>query len=511
MVHSLRLFDMDLWFDEVAILFQLEYDFAGIWDFCKSENFPPFYPWIAKLWKITFGSDLGIRYSSVLIGSLIPLAFYALGREVGNRRFAVLVAITGIFSGPILYFSQIIRMYGLFILLASLSYLFFIKALRTDHWKYWFLTALVNLLAFYTFLFAVFFIAAEFVIVVWLRRLEFRRYFRPLLAHLPSFLLILLWITTFFTRYRVHGSYLTPSPPIQEFYESWVYFGTGVNFGNWPIAFVINLPILIGFIFGCWRSLTKGITSVFVWLFILSVLFVLSTSLVGAGFFWRRYMLFLLPIYLLIAIYGWYCLSNNRVRNLGLSGVFLALILGTAFYYSNYTEAHDLFRNRWHTIERIDGHSMSKGAQDITELFREGDVIVHYSTPSVRSFTFFPFIYYHNRKYSEHLLAEDGVADHAGVQYLKPGDTIARYADLDPEPFGIFIVTLSDAAVFTADILESEMVLSKPLKGMTFLNEIFAAEFKPEKTITHGNISIIYFAKADVNTTTKYNTHEMGN
>jgi len=206
-------------------------------------------------------------------------------------------------------------------------------------------------------------------------------------------------------------------------------------------------------------------------------------------------MLFLLPIYLILAIDGWYYLSNKLLRFIGLGALFLTLLLGTISFYSNYAEAHDLFRNRWQTIENLDGHSMSEGAKYIDDLYKKGDVIVHYSAPRVRSFTFFPFIYYHDRKYPEYLLAEGKIAEHAGAQYLKPGDTIKSFDDLNPEPKGIFIVTLADPFLIMSDSEEAQrkrLLLEHRLK---FLFDMYAAGFVPKKSETYGNLSIIYFEK----------------
>ena len=151
-----RLFDLDVWFDEVAILLQLDMSFGEIWNFCKIENFPPFYPWIAKAWNYIFPGDQSLRLLSAIIGALVPPAAYFLGKEVKDQKFGILLGFACVVSLPLIYYSQVVRMYGLFVLLGCISYTSFIRGMKTNEWKYWVLTAFANLLAFYTFLFAVF-------------------------------------------------------------------------------------------------------------------------------------------------------------------------------------------------------------------------------------------------------------------------------------------------------------------------------------------------------------------
>lgn len=497
LLHRFRLFDVDLWFDEVAILFQTNFSYSGIWNFCKVENFPPLYPWIAKLWSDLIASGVVVRYLSAFIGALIPPVAYLLGRESGSRKFALFLGIAALLSVPLLYYAQVIRMYGLFVLLACCSYLGFIRALRTHQWRYWFLAALANLLAFYTFLFAVFFIAAEAIVLIWRFRLNGKRYIRPLLAHLPAFVLMSFWFFVLFHRYQVQQSYVAPHPSWKRLLDVWLFMGSGMCWFERPwLAVLLNLPLWVGFLLALQILKKRLLYGVSAAVFLLSFTLILVLSLVGSNLLVSRYLIFLVPLFWILVLAGWFEIGARSVKTFGIMLVTAVLILGSLLYYLNYLSVQDLFRSQVYPIERHDGHSFSKAAEFIREQIKNGEIIVHYSNRGVRSFTFFPFIYYHQRALPEYIYSIYPIAEHAGAQYLKPKDRIESLSRFHPLPAGIWVVTLLSVNVFNDPDIISEKIRKSWILKENLPRELYQKGYRQERVLHFGDVTLIHYLKS---------------
>ena len=200
-LRLIKLHDLDIWFDEAVLLFQVQMSYSEIWSFCTNENFPPLFPWILKAWNAVFPGEHLLRIFCALLGALTPPAAYFLGKELQDRRLGWLLGIACVFSVALLYYSQMIRMYTVLPFLACLSLLTFLRAVKTDQYKYWLLMALINLLGFYVFLFFIFFISGEFLALVWWRRQALKTLLRPVLTQLPALALMMIWVGVMLQRY----------------------------------------------------------------------------------------------------------------------------------------------------------------------------------------------------------------------------------------------------------------------------------------------------------------------
>lgn len=73
---------------------------------------PPLYYFLLKVWLILGKSEYSLRFLSALIGILsIPLA-YAVGKIWGGRQVGLLSALLVTFAPPLVYYSQVARMFG---------------------------------------------------------------------------------------------------------------------------------------------------------------------------------------------------------------------------------------------------------------------------------------------------------------------------------------------------------------------------------------------------------------
>jgi hypothetical protein len=475
-----RLSNLDVWFDEVAIIFQTQMPWMAIWDFCKSENFPPLYPWLLKLWK-TFGdSDAWLRLLSALIGSLIPPAAYLLGRELQNRRLGILLGLACVFSLPLYYYSQTIRMYSLFVLLACLSYYSFLKALRDPQWKYWVWMALANLLGFYSFLFMIFIMAAECLVLSWFYRLEIRKYFRPLLAHVPAFALMSLWAITLITRYQLQQSYVSDHLKFKDLVELWIYFGTGHKIPYQPVLMILlNLPFLLGLIWSLrkWRS-TPAISAT-VMIAALAMMMVAALSILGQS------------------IFGWLNLRRSLWRRAGLAWMFGALLISQGYCWVRPLEVHDAFRylGAYKTPADDDGKSMSRVAALLQNRIQPGDAIIHYSLFSLGSFSYFDFLHFHRRKLAEYLYAAKEIPIYCGRPYLQPGEHISSLADLPHPPAGIWVVSLSSADLLILGSAHYQKAAAAIAEQGDLAADLARRHYQWQESFRDGAVSVAHFRR----------------
>ena len=135
----------------------------------SSEATPPLYYALAWCWTKLFGSgEVGIRSLSALAGTAtIPVAWWA-GRELVSRAAGVAAAALVAFSPYMVWYSQEARAYALLVLLCALSLALFACALRRGESRFLGWWALVAALALLTHYFAVFVVAPELALLLWL-------------------------------------------------------------------------------------------------------------------------------------------------------------------------------------------------------------------------------------------------------------------------------------------------------------------------------------------------------
>ncbi len=157
---GLRLYELNagLWLDE--ILTYVNYarmPFGEIITSYDSENQHFLFSILARASFLMFGeSNWALRLPAVLFGVGSILALYLLGREVANRKEALLSAALLTFSYHHVWFSQNARGYSGLLFWTILSSWLLLRALRNDRSATWILYALSAALGIYTHLTMVF-------------------------------------------------------------------------------------------------------------------------------------------------------------------------------------------------------------------------------------------------------------------------------------------------------------------------------------------------------------------
>lgn len=128
-VHNLSF--QNLWHDEVLSISISQVKLSWISTF--NYHNPPFYFILLKYWANLFGrSEFAVRFLSVIFGALSILFIYKVGRELLDRKVGLYSAFILSISMLHIYYSQEARPYNLFVFLALLSMLLFIKLLKKN-------------------------------------------------------------------------------------------------------------------------------------------------------------------------------------------------------------------------------------------------------------------------------------------------------------------------------------------------------------------------------------------
>jgi hypothetical protein len=138
------------------------------------ESNPGLYYLLAGGWESVFGSsEIGIRSLTALLGTATIPVVYAAASALGSRRAGLIAAALTATSPVLIWYALEVRNYTLFVFLAAVAFLCFVKALddRGQRWLWgW---ALASGLALGTHYFAFFLILPELA-WLWLRRRDSR-------------------------------------------------------------------------------------------------------------------------------------------------------------------------------------------------------------------------------------------------------------------------------------------------------------------------------------------------
>jgi mannosyltransferase len=158
---GLRLFHLGervVWFDEANSLLIASAKPSQIVDAVIDDVHTPFYYLTLRWWQCAFRGEVGARLLSVFAGVATVAVVYALGSAWAGRAAGLLGAALLSLCPLHIWYSQEIRMYALQTLLVSLSFLFLLRALRDGRitlWAGYSLFTALSLYAQYTSLFAI--------------------------------------------------------------------------------------------------------------------------------------------------------------------------------------------------------------------------------------------------------------------------------------------------------------------------------------------------------------------
>lgn len=254
---ALRLSTLDLqsfWFDEAYTPVHVLR--ASLWatlrGVSRTENTPPL--WYVIAWadaRVLGTGEVALRLPSALAGiAAVPVA-WAIGRELADRRAAIVCAALVTFNPLFVWYSQEARAYGLYVLMAALSMLCFLRAEREPTRGRMALFALTGALALLTHYFEVFLLIPMVLWLFWRPRTR-----RAALAAIAVIALVGAALVPLILAQGGHNTQWIGEWALSQRLEAIPrYYLTGYSglpLGH-SIELLVALPIFAGLALGLWR------------------------------------------------------------------------------------------------------------------------------------------------------------------------------------------------------------------------------------------------------------------
>jgi mannosyltransferase len=246
--------EQSFWYDEAFTPVHVLHTSLGatLRSVVHSENTPPL--WYVLAWadaRVLGDGALALRLPSALAGILTVPVVWAIGSELAGRRAAVIAAAIVAVNPLFVWYSQEARAYGLFVLLAALAMLCFVRALNEPTRGRVAAFALSGALALLSHYFAVFLLVP---MALWLLREKATR--RAALPAVGAIALVGLALLPLISAQGGHGTQWIGrwalSSRLQAIPQ---YFLTGYSGGplGHGVELLVALPLLVGVVVGAWR------------------------------------------------------------------------------------------------------------------------------------------------------------------------------------------------------------------------------------------------------------------
>jgi uncharacterized membrane protein len=224
-----RLGNQSLWVDEIASMNGADPDLsiASVLQYSAVDQPPSFFLLLHGWLKIFPFTDVSGRWLAALLGLAGVYLIYFLGKELRNELTGLIASCITTFSFIHIYFSQEVRFYTLVFVAATGSFLYFIKAIRTEKIKHFAGYIGFTSLLIYTHYYGLVVLAAQgfvFVLVVVSMRPTRKFFLRGFFSAAMITALIAPWIPIFFSDIKTQQFWIPAEPfyfPIKYFY---VYF-----------------------------------------------------------------------------------------------------------------------------------------------------------------------------------------------------------------------------------------------------------------------------------------------
>lgn len=365
-----------LWNDEYISWFVASQPFTnGFVECVKSQCHMPFYYLYLKFFMSIFGqSDLLLRLTSVIAGTVSIPVMYLVGKEKDNQT-AIFTAILTALSSFLIYYSQEVRFYALLFLFSALSLLFTIRVLKRQNTLNFIGLILSDLLILITH--TIGFVYVFFNIVI-LSILLFKTYKKEIIKLWVSLTILFACTTPLIFKIFTTQSFSQwwGSFSIAKFgFLTTDYFSPMLtNLVDSPVKFFYN-PTFEFFIFGllpaliaiCWiiKALFKNKVNIFLFLSAAGVLIVMSiAALMGKLVFITKYSIEIYPILIFLAASG--ALSfNNKILRYVLISIFCILHISYLIYSPVAAPK----------IKRAQGHAIVADLINKSNL-KDGDIII---------------------------------------------------------------------------------------------------------------------------------------
>lgn len=315
-----------LWLDEMHTMLFADptISWKDYWSIIGADVHPPLHYTLLKVIFSTIGyNSLLARIPSAIAGILSVWAIFLLGREILNNKLGLIAALITTVNYYNIYFSQEARNYMLAFLFVTLSFLFFIRLLKTLKLSHSIYYGLYTLLLLYCHYYAVFVIFSQIIIGLLFflaeqkeqRSIFIKRFLLSAGIVVAGFSP---WIPFLTSVTEVKSSWIPLAPDNFMFEYFHEYFG----YANllMPILFIA----LVAYILSVYNNkssfknvkkdpLTLSFLVFTLWI-IISYLLPYLRSLAAVPMLYGRYTMIVLPALIIAIAYGLLLIKNSAAR-----------------------------------------------------------------------------------------------------------------------------------------------------------------------------------------------------
>ncbi|MCK4589139.1 MAG: glycosyltransferase family 39 protein [Nanoarchaeota archaeon] len=302
------------------------------------EGTPPLYFIILHFWTRIFGtSEFSLRFPSAIFGMVSILLIFLIGKEIFNKKTGLISALIMSVSTIQILYSQDARAYSLFVMLTLISFLFYIKTLKSSSNKNLFFYLISTLFLLYTHHFALFVLFAQNIIFFLFHKefyLKTKKWLISLLVlgvlYVPGILIVL-------SQFQ-HNQKSLQSALSGKLGLPLVISQLGILNFLWPVLIIFFIVLVIYYFKTNLINLIKKIrfneNIFFITISIFTLSYILILPKLIHPFFVTRFTVFTYPFFYLLFAEGF-----NKMRKIKLkktiSVLFLVLVILSLFtYYS---------------------------------------------------------------------------------------------------------------------------------------------------------------------------------
>ena len=279
----------------------------------QTEFSPPLNYLILHFVSVLGKTEFIFRLPFAFSGILTVFVAYKLGSILFTKKEGLIAAFLLATSPFHIIYSRDARMYSLFTLFSLVSYLFFYMAVKRNKWSYWFLYSLSTSFSLYTHYFTVFLILSQFAAIFTFKNFFHSKdlnrknifnskIFRFIFALCLTGLSFAPWLP-YFIRQMAISHYFTPSVSLGNTIlwildETFRWLGAGSGVGLFFFLLLFALGVLTSI-----RKFNEQ-TLLLLIVFFLSFLSAIVLVITVQWLFQPRYILFILPFYLILVARG---------------------------------------------------------------------------------------------------------------------------------------------------------------------------------------------------------------
>lgn len=330
---SLRLYRIDrqgLWYDELHSIIPTNptNSLVSVIEYCKNDQPPVFFLALYFWYNVFPYNEASGKVLCAIIGVLGIVSMYFLGKEVGGRNAGL--AVSFLTAGNIyhVYYSQELRFYGLLFLMTSLSFLFFIRFIKSPIIRNQLFLAITTTLLFYTHYFGLVVAMTQaiiFIIIGLVNRKGVRFFLKGLACAAIVLLAFLPWIPVITQDLQIKSFWIVDPGPLFFIEYFRFYFS-----GYWGLAFkdILNWTLFLVLLYYFWTLLCRAKKRqrieidhfVLIGWGVLTLLIPYLYTVYRMPMLVDRYTIITLPAILLVIAMGWVHIKNVHLK------IFLVLI-----------------------------------------------------------------------------------------------------------------------------------------------------------------------------------------